>query len=813
MPQASLREKLKVKSCQPNLWATHIMNGGLRTKNNMLRNYIKIVLRSIFRNKIFSLINILGLSIGIACFILIALWIKDELSYDRFHKNLEQIYRVNKEYQLGDEISANPSTPYPLAQAAIEQVPEVVLGTHFYRSSIPVRYGEQIYNEDRVCFTDTSFFRILTFYFISGNPETSLSSPNSLVISEKIAHKYFGDVDPVGKSMTLNNRFDLMVGGVIDDVPSNSDFQFDIFAHIDNITEQDDEENWGSHWLYTYLLLEENTSISRVEQKLTEIIRDRLPNEKLLLKLQALKDLHLYSVDGNRAGMKYIIFFSLIAIFILVIACINYMNLSTARSSKRELEIGIRKTAGAFRHHLISQFIVEALLFSLLSILFALIIVELCRPAFNNLTGKNLVIEYFKPEFFLTLFILLLFTGFLAGSYPALALSKFKPLDTFHGTTGFTLKSAIFRKGLVILQFAIMIILITGTGIILLQLRYIQTTDLGYEPENLLYLPMNRDIRNNLHAMKEKLMTHQGIASVAASSQLPGEVWNIMRGITWKGKETDDGAAFGVLSIDEDYFSTVQTDLTGGRNFRPGYPADSIGVILNEKAIQVMGMKSPVGGEFDIGDDFLYTIIGIARDFHSLPLNYKIEPVVMLIDPDYYQNLLVRIDPEQFASVIPFVEELWKRVAPNNPFEYHFIDERFERIYPSEIRAGKIFCSFVIIAIIISALGLFGLTSFITEQRTKEIGIRKVCGARLSEIIFMLTKEISQWILIAIGIAIPITWLVMRKWLQNFEYRTDLFWWIFVLSGLSALMIALLTVSYQSFRAGRGNPVESLRYE
>ncbi len=759
------------------------------------------------------MINIVGLSIGVACFFLIALWIKDELSYDHFHKNLEQIYRVNKEYQLGNEISANPSTPYPLAQAAIEQVPEVVMSTHFYRSSIPVRYGERIYNEDRVCFTDSSFFRILTFHFISGNPETALCSPNSVVISRKTAHKYFEDVDPVGKSLTCNNRFELLVRGVVDDIPSNSEFQFDMFAHIDNITETDDAENWGSHWLYTYLLLEENASINRVEKKLTEIIQDHLPNEKLTLKLQALSDLHLYSVEGNRAGMKYVIFFSLIAVFILLIACINYMNLSTARSSKRELEIGIRKTVGAFRYHLIFQFIVEAFLISILSILFALIIVELCRPAFNNLTGKNLVIDYFKPVFFLTLIGLLLITGFLSGSYPALALSKFKPLDTFHGTTGFTLKNEIFRKGLVILQFVITIILITGTGIILLQLRYTRTTDLGYEPENLIYLTMNRDVRNNLHTIKEELLKHQGIASVAASSQLPGEVWNIMRGIVWEGKETDDGAAFGVLSIDEDYFSTVHTDLLKGRSFRPDYPADSVSVILNEKAIQVMEMESPVGGKFDIGDDFLYTIIGITRNFHSLPLNYKIEPVVMVNDPDYYQKVLVRIDPEQFKSVIPYIEELWKKVAPNNPFEYHFLSERFESIYRSEIRAGKIFGTFVILAIIISSLGLFGLTSFITEQRTKEIGIRKACGAKLGEIVLMLVKETSQGVLIAIIIATPISWFLMRKWLQNFEYRTDLSWWIFLLAGLFALIIALLTVSYQSYSAGRRNPVDSLRYE
>jgi putative ABC transport system permease protein len=779
----------------------------------MLRNYIKIAIRNIIRNKIFSLINIVGLSIGVACFILIVLWIKDELSYDRFHNNLEQIYLVYKEYQLGDDISANPSTPYPLAKAAGEQIPEVILSTHYYQGSIPVRYGERMYNEDRVCFTDSSFFRILTFDFLRGNPGSSLSNPNSVVITEKIAHKYFGDIDPVGKSLTLNNRFELLVHGVIANVPSNSEFQFDLFAHIDNITERDDEENWGSHWLYTYLLLDENASTNRVERKLTEIIRDRLPNEKLSLKLQPLKDLHLYSVDGNRAGMKYVLFFSVIGVFILLIACINYMNLSTARSSKRELEIGIRKTAGAFRRHLIFQFIVEAFLFSILSFLIALIIVELCRPAFNNLTGKNLVISYFKPDFFLTLFILLLFTGFLAGSYPALALSKFKPLDTFHGTTGFTLKNAIFRKGLVILQFVITITLISGTGIILLQLRYIQTTDLGYEPENLLYLPMNPDIKSNVHTIKEELLKHPGIASVAASSQLPGEVWNIMRGIVWEGKETDDGAAFGVLSIDEDYFSTVQTNLISGRNFQSNFPADSISVILNEKAIQVMGMKSPVGGKFDIGDDFLYTIIGITRDFHSLPMNYKIEPVVMLNDPDYYQRVLVRIDPDQITSVLPYIEELWKKIAPNNPFEYHFLDERFERIYRSEIRAGKIFGSFVILAIIISTLGLFGLTSFITAQRTKEIGIRKVCGAKLSEIMFMLSKEITQWVLIAIVIATPITWFVMRKWLQNFEYRAELSWWIFVLAGLSALIIALLTVSYQSYCAGARNPVDSLRYE
>jgi len=678
---------------------------------------------------------------------------------------------------------------------------------------MPVKYKEKMYNEDKVCYTDSCFFKILTFNFINGNPETVLSNPNSVVISEKIARKYFGDVDPVGMSLTLNNRLEMMVTGVIEEVPSNSEFQFEMFAHIDNITETDDAENWGSHWLYTYLLLEENASINRVEKKLTEIIQDHLPNEKLTLKLQALSDLHLYSVEGNRAGMKYVIFFSLIAVFILLIACINYMNLSTARSSKRELEIGIRKTVGAFRYHLIFQFIVEAFLISILSILFALIIVELCRPAFNNLTGKNLVIDYFKPVFFLTLIGLLLITGFLSGSYPALALSKFRAMDIFHGETGFTLKSGNFRKGLVIIQFVVTIVLITGIAMILMQLRFIRTKNLGYDPENLIYLPINRDIYQNYRFMKEELLKHQGIHSVSASSELPGEIWSIMRGITWEGKETDGGAAFGFLAIDEDYFETVGTKLIIGSKFQVDYAKDTANVILNEKAIDVMQMESPIGGHFDIGDDYLYNIIGITQDFNSLPLNYKIEPVVMMNEPRNYRRMLIRINPDQWTTILPYIEELWKKISPNNPFEYHFLSERFESIYRSEIRAGKIFGTFVILAIIISSLGLFGLTSFITEQRTKEIGIRKACGAKLGEIVLMLVKETSQWVLIAIIIATPISWFLMRKWLQNFEYRTDLSWWIFLLAGLFALIIALLTVSYQSYRAGRRNPVNSLRYE
>lgn len=779
----------------------------------MFRNYIKIAFRNILRNRIFSLINIVGLSIGIACFILIMLWIKDELSYDHHHENLEQIYQVNKEYHLGDEISTNPSTPYPLAKSSLEEIPEVKLSTHYYGSSITVRYKQKVYNEDKVCYTDSSFFKVLTFNFISGDPVTALSNPNSVVITEKIARKYFGDSDPIGKSMTLSNRYELMVTGVINEIPSNSEFQFEIFAPIDNITESDDEENWGSHWLYTYLLLEEKASREIVEEKLTEIIRDRLPNEKISLKLQALKDLHLYSVDGNQAGMKYVLFFSLIALFILLIACINYMNLSTARSSKREMEIGIRKAIGASRLHLIFQFIIESFVFSLLSLLFAIIIVELLRPAFNNLTGKTLFINYLEPDFIFTLLGLLIFTGFLAGSYPALALSKFRLMDIFHGTTGFTLKSAVFRKGLVIVQFVITVVLISSTAIILMQLRYIRTTDLGYESENLLYLPMNQNINNNYKMFKEELLKHQGISSVTATSQLPGEVWNIMRGIVWEGKETDDGAAFGFLAIDEDYFATVKTELIEGRGFLSGFPGDSISVMLNQKAINVMNMKAPVGGKFDIGDEFLYNIIGITEDFNSLPLNYKIEPLMMLNNPNFYRRLLMRVDPDQLQSIISYIEDLWKKVAPENPFEYHFLDERFDRIYRSEIRAGKIFGGFVLIGLIISMLGLFGLISFITEQRAKEIGIRKVCGARLFEIVIMLNREISQWILIAIAIATPITWIVMRNWLQNFEYRTGLSWWIFVSAGALALVIALITVSYQSYYAGSRNPVDSLRYE
>ena len=551
----------------------------------------------------------------------------------------------------------------------------------------------------------------------------------------------------------------------------------------------------------------------QVEKKLTEMIQKRIPEEKLNLKLQPLKDLHLKSIDGNQAGMKYVIFFSAIGLFILIIACINYMNLSTACSLKRELEIGIRKTVGSSRKNLVMQFLTESFIFSTLSLIFALIMVELCRPAFNTLTGKLLEINYFEPDFFFLLFGLLVFTGLLAGSYPAVALSKFRAMDIFHGETGFTLKSGNFRKGLVIIQFVVTIVLITGMAIIVMQLRFIRTKDLGYEPENLVYLPINRDIYQNYRMVKEELLKHQGIHFVSASSELPGEIWNIIRSITWEGKETDGGAAFGFLSIDEDYFETVQTKLIDGNNFQVDYAKDSANVILNEKAIDVMQMQSPIGGHFDMGDDYLYNIIGITQNFNSLPLNYKIEPIVMLNDPRNYRRMLIRINFDQWTTTLPYIEDLWKKISPNNPFEYHFLSERFESIYRSEIRAGKIFGIFVILAIIISSLGLLGLTSFITEQRTKEIGIRKACGAKLGEIVRMLVKETSQWVLIAIIIATPISWFLMRKWLQNFEYRTDLSWWIFVLSGLLTLMIALFTVSYQSFSAGRRNPADSLRYE
>jgi len=780
----------------------------------MIRNYLKIAVRNIFNNKTISLINITGLAIGIACCILLLLWVKDELSFENFHVNADNIYSINKKYQMGAEVSYNPSTPFPLANAAKINFAQVIDATKIYRRQVLLKYEDKVFTERRVGYTDSSFFNIFSFQFLKGTKNNVFSNPYSIVITENIQQKYFAGTDPIGKILTIDNRREYTVTGIIKNIPANSDLRFDMLVSISKETSQQNENDWGSHWLRTFVLLNENSEKEEMEAALSRLIKERLPEEKISLVLQSFKDIHLYAANDEPQGMKYIYFFSVIAFFILAIACINYINLSTARSVKRFRESGIYKVMGANRFHISGQFLIESILYIFISLIVAAILTELARPVFNEITGKNLLIDFSNLKVIFLLSFFAIIAGIVSGLYPAIILSSSQPASVLKGLNSKKGKGKKnFRKVLVVLQFSLSIFLIIGTFIIYSQLKYIQNKEMGYNKDNIMYLSLNSDIRENYDALKNELLQYPEILTVTKTSELPTEINSIVRGITWEGKETDEGSAFGFASVDYDYFKTMNMEIVQGRSFSKKFAADSTNYIFNEKAIAIMGMESPIGKSFSLDEDDPGIIVGVVKDFHSLPLTYEIEPMVFLLLPDYQRYLLVKIQSANVSLAVDKLNVAWAKFSSAYPFEYNFLDEEFGILYRDEITMGKIFGYFVILAVFISCLGLLGLSSFTAEQRTKEIGLRKVLGATETNIIFVLTKEFTKWVLYANIIAWPLAWFAMDSWLQNFAYRTEMNWWVFLFSGGIALVIAVLTVSSQAIKAALANPIESLRYE
>ncbi|MCJ7581300.1 MAG: ABC transporter permease, partial [Candidatus Aminicenantes bacterium] len=676
-----------------------------------------------------------------------------------------------------------------------------------------VKSGDKSFTENRVCVTDASFFNIFTFQFIKSNFKTALSDQNTAVITEDIGKKYFGDSEPLGKTLTFDNRTEYVITGIIQNIPSNSDIRYDIFIPVSKSTQAEEADTWGSHWLQTYILLQEDVFYEEVEHKLSALIKEHLPEENISLVVQPFNKIHLYSIEGQPEGMKYIYFFSVIALFILIIACINFMNLSTARSVKRAKEVGLRKVIGANKAQIIRQFFSESVLYTLIALAIAIVLVEFIRPAFNELTGKNLALDYSNFRLIVGLMIIAVFTGILSGSYPALFLSSFQPAKVLRGMSKGKNKNSL-RKLLVVIQFSLSIILLICTGIIYSQLKFIQRKDLGFKKENIVYVTLDGEMRDKYETVKTELLKQPEVMGVTKSSSLPTEIWSIMRGLTWEGKETEEGAAFSFASVDYDYFETLNMEMVQGRSFSKEFTSDSNNIIFNETAIKVMGMDSPVGKLFSFDEaDEASTIIGVVKDFHFLPITYEIEPLIIVMDPDYDRYLLIKTNSENLISTISNIEKVWGGLFPEYPFEYHFLDEQFESTYQNEIRLGQILGYFVILTIFISCLGLFGLASFTAEQRTKEIGIRKVHGASIPNIVIILSKEFAKWVLLANIIAWPVAYFAMNKWLQNFAYKTEIGFWVFILSGSLALFIALFTVSSQAIRAATANPVDALKYE
>lgn len=808
---------------------------------DMLKNYFKIAFRIIKRHKGFSLINILGLAIGMGSCLLIFMYVQDELSYDRYNKYADRIYRVGTHLKMQSREMSVASVCAPMAKALVDEFPEIENAVRFREgsSSYLFKVGDKGFREERVVFSEPSFFDIFSIPLLKGNPDTALESPNTLILSQKTAEKFFGSTEPVGKVLSVDGSQNYKVTGVFKDIPHNSHFHFDIIASFSSLDEGRDP-SWFNMNFPTYILLRSKGDYDDLEAKLPILIQKYMApqveaeegrsleeylsemNVEEKFFIQPLLDIHLHSAFlydfESGSDIKYIYIFTAIALFILIIASINFMNLSTARSSVRAKEVGIRKVLGSFRKDLIKQFLAESMLLSLISLSLALVIVWMLLPFFNSLSGKEMTLTDLNNWFMVKALIgISLFIGFLAGSYPAFFISAFQPTNVLKNQkAGF--KTQSLRSALVVFQFAASIVLIIGTLIIFNQLQYIQSKKLGFDKEHVLILNKAELLGDQAEVLKSEMLKYPQFVNATVTGFLPVPSSRRYMPLLSEGEtDTKKGLPISMWPVDYDYIDTLGMKIIEGRNFSREFSTDSTAAIINQKAVKHFGFDSPVGKELicqnsSRKDQEIYEVIGIVQDFHFDSFRNNIEPLVLHLGQST-GLISFRIQTESLSGTIDLLRMGWKKFLPDEPFEYSFMDERFDSDYRAETRVGHIFGVFAALAIFIGCLGLFGLASFTAERRTKEIGIRKVLGASILVIIRLLIKEFVILIGIANLIAWPFAYFLMRRWLQDFAYRIALGFSVFLIAGTVTFLVALLTVSFLAVRAALVNPVESLRYE
>ena len=793
----------------------------------MFRNYLITAIRSLYRQKGFSLINILGLAFGLACALLILLWVQDELSFDRFHEHAERLYRVEEDQYYSGEVYHVNVTPYPSGPVWKDEIPEIEDACRYqWPSGMLFTYGEKAFYEGGCVAVDSTFFDLFNYEFLHGNKATALTEPYTTVLTEETAEKYFGDENPIGKSLSVNNQFEFTVTAVLRSIPKNSINQFDILVPFDYLQEIGQyQAHWGNNSIRTYIKLYENAVIDSVNSKLTAVVKQH--NEDTTTDFMAAPftriHLHQYWGYGHDPGaIVFVYIFSAIAIFVLLIACINFMNLSTARSSTRAREIGLRKVSGAGRRAVITQFFGESVLLAFISLIFALIIVSSILEVFNKVSGKDLDFSsLLTPQFIIAMILVTLVAGLISGIYPALYLSAFRPIKVLKGDLSAGMKSGWFRKVLVVVQFTLSVFLIIGTVIIYRQLNYMKSKDLGYDRENMFYFQMRGQIKDNYQTIKDEFLRDPQVLGVSAASHQPHQIGSNSGGGDWDGRDPDLSVLIGNNIVDYDFIETMKIELKDGRSFSREFPGDmasledtSANFMINEVLEEIMEKENAVGERFQMWG-MQGRIVGVMKDFHYHSVRTKIEPLMFMLGfEEYLSWIVVRVAPGDLTKTMKGLEKTWTEIMPGYPFEYNFVDESIDQMYRTEERLGNLLKYFTILAIIIACLGLFGLASFTAEQRTQEIGIRKVMGAKVGTVMMLLSKEFSILVIISCLIAIPASILVMGKvFLQNFEYRTDMAWWIFLAASLAALLIAILTVSYQAARAALTNPADALRYE
>lgn len=793
----------------------------------MIRNYLKIAWRNLTRYKSFSGINILGLALGMACSILILLWVSDEKAVDNFHENGDRVFSLYEVQYIDDKIQSGYYTPGVLAGELKKVLPEVEYASGFaWAKDNPQKRTFEAANKIikfAGCYADSDYFKMLSYPIIKGNTQSALNSPVSISISHKMANVFFGSPDAaIGKTIRYESKKDFTVTAVFEDMQKNTAAKFDFLLNWSLFLEENDwAKEWSNNGPGTIIMLRKDADAKLVQSKIKNFLnsynKDLNDQFRIEMGMQSIKDVYLHSnfkngvITGGR--ITYVKLFSIVAVFILLIACINFMNLATARSARRAKEIGVRKVAGAERPALIRQFLSEAILITTLSVLVSLLIVFAALPFFNQFTGKQIDFPFSNIYFWSALIGLTFITGFISGIYPAIFLSSFKPITVLKGKLQFGGRSVYLRKGLVVFQFILSVLLITGTIVVSRQINFIQNSNLGYNRENLLYIPVEGNLENQYQVFKQEALKETGIKSISRIGEQPTSLSSTTGGVEWEGKDPNTRPEFTNTTAGYDFVKTMNAQLVAGREFSKDFASDSDAYIINETALNIIKYKDPVGKPVTFWEN-KGTIIGVVKDFHFASLHEPIRPLILrFADDATWGNILVRTEAGKTKQAIASLEKICKKINPKFPFTFSFADEEYQRLYRSEQVISKLSNYFAFLAIFISCLGLLGLAMFTAEQRTKEIGIRKVLGATIASLFTLLSKEFLLLVVLAMAIAIPLAWWAMNNWLQGFAYRINIGWWIFGLAGMLALLIALVTISFQTIKAAMANPVKSLRTE
>jgi putative ABC transport system permease protein len=810
----------------------------------VFKNYILIAIRNLWKRKLFSLINVIGLSVGIACFFLIAANLMDEFSYDNFHENTDNLYRVVLKRIYPDNVVYYAVIPFSIGEAMLNDFPEVENMTRVLkmRQEVVLRYEDKAYEEDKIFFVEPKFFEIFNIPLLEGNPAKVFSTPNSLVITRDTALKYFGDEEALGKNISTPQG-EFMVSGVCENVPKNSHMEFDFAASL-NLLGLNRQPNYVSFSVYAYIVLRDGTEPRGIEAKMPALVehyaagpiqaRSGISYKEYIAAgngydyfLQPIRDIHLHSNLTNEikpnGNITYVYILIAIALFLIVIACINFMNLATAISVTRAREVGIRKIVGSTRGSIIRQFLMESMVLSFISLVIAGFLVQLVLPLFNTLARKELEISFISQPFNLVLLLLVgLMVGILAGSYPAFVLSSFHPVTVLKGRFSTSRKGIRLRNVLVIFQFAISIVLISMTLLISRQMNFMLNMDLGYSKENLVVVERAYSLGPRGEAFKQELRGIPGVVDAAGSNTtISGGFYY---GVMFQKEQDPEIKTTRAMTVDKDFIKTLNLEILEGRGFAKEFN-DSMNVIINQETIREFGWDDPVGMKIKrLGDPGEptgdYTVIGVVKDFHYNSMHEDIDSFVLFTIPEglpqqqqVYPLMNVRIRSDNTAATLASIEEIWNKFTPEQPFSYYFMDDMLDGLYQNEKTSGQIFGIFSILAVVIACIGLFGLSTYMAEQRTKEVGIRKVLGSTASKIVVLMSRDFAKLVAVAFLIAVPIAYFIMVKWLQSFSFRTSVQLWIFLIAGVVALVVAQFTVSFQALRAANTNPADSLRFE